>query len=230
MPRRASVDEVIRSGRRMARKFLFDRFPVGGNDLGDGEPVFSVVDGGLQKLREASAAKARAQLLPAIERSRYGDCIDSGAGHALVAILAHPFRGGEGAGAPGPVQPIELLRLCMVDEREEIAANPAHHRLDDVQHCGGGDGGVNRIAAVLQNSEPRGRGERLAGSHHPVGGEHRRASERCAFGRAVARERSRGEETQCESDAKGLNRHCGSLSEEGYRRITLLRSRWLSAR
>ena len=56
--------------------------------------------------------------------------------------------------AAAGVQSVELLRLGVPVDDEQIAADAAAHRLDDAHHGVGGDGRVGRVAAALENVEP----------------------------------------------------------------------------
>jgi hypothetical protein len=81
------------------------------------------------------------------------------------------FRAGPAAG----VERAKLFRLRVVDEREDIAPNPGHRRLDDGEDGGGCDRRINRVAALLHDLQARGRGEWLARRDHAVAREHGRA-------------------------------------------------------
>ena len=58
---------------------------------------------------------------------------------------------------------------------EKIAANAIEDRLHDAEDRVGGDGRVHRAAALLQNFNRRGRGQRLFRGRHAVLRDHRRA-------------------------------------------------------
>ena len=88
-------------------------------------------------------------------------------------------------GVRGPaagVEAVELLRLRVPDDGEQVAADAARHRLDDAEHGVGGDGGVDRVAALLEDADRGGRRQRLARRGHAVPGQ-RRPTASCGAGR-----------------------------------------------
>ena len=72
---------------------------------------------------------------------------------------------GRGAGA---VADLDGACLPVVDHDEAVAAHARHIRLDDVQSGGGGDGGVDGVAAPLQRGHPSLRRQRMPGGDHSV--------------------------------------------------------------
>ena len=219
---RAAVHEVRLRRRRLARELLLGSLPVRRDDLGDRKPVLGVADGRLEKLCKALAPEARPELLPAVERSWNGYRVDTVARHLVASHAPEPFRGCQRAGAARCVEAVELLGLVVPDEGEEVAADAAHHGLDDVEHRGGGDGSVDGVSAFLQHAQTRGRGERLARGDDAVGREHRRAPERRAFRGPVGGggfERAQGEQDSGQGGEYGLLAShectsCGTLSGE----------------
>jgi hypothetical protein len=65
-----------------------------------------------------------------------------------------------------------------VDHDEAVAAEPGHLRLDDAERGGGRDGRIDRVAALLQDGDPRARRECLSRDHHPARAHHNRAMRR----------------------------------------------------
>ena len=70
--------------------------------------------------------------------------------------------------AAAGVEAVELLRLRVPDDGEQVAADAAGHRLHEAHRGVGGDGRVDRVAALLQDVEPDLRRERVAGGDHAV--------------------------------------------------------------
>ena len=60
------------------------------------------------------------------------------------------------------------LRLRVVDDGEQVAADAVHRRLDDGEDGRRGDGGVDGVAAVLQDAQPRRGRQRLARGDMPL--------------------------------------------------------------
>ncbi len=56
---------------------------------------------------------------------------------------------------PEGVQSVELLRLVVPVDREQIAPDPTAHRLDHAQHRVRRNGGIDRIPPGLQEIKPR---------------------------------------------------------------------------
>ena len=82
---------------------------------------------------------------------------------------------------------MQLMVLGSVDDGEHVACQAHIHGLHQVQHRGGCDGSIHRVAALAQNLKAGLRRQRLAGGDHAVARHHFRAALRQpAFG-AVAR-------------------------------------------
>ena len=89
---------------------------------------------------------------------------------ALVgdAVLAVPVDvGGVGGSARG-VADLDGVGLAVVDHDEAVAANAGHVGLDDVEGGGGGDGGVDGVAAPLECGHAGLGGEGMPGADHAV--------------------------------------------------------------
>ena len=77
--------------------------------------------------------------------------------------------------ASARVEAVHVLALRVVDDREQVAADAVHRRLDDGEDRGRGDGGVDGVAALLQHLQAGGGRERLAGGDRAVACHHDRA-------------------------------------------------------
>ena len=99
-----------------------------GDDRRDGEAGARVLDRRLEHAREAEAAEALAQGLPAADAARHAP----GEGAlARDALEAEPLRLLEGPGrgrAAARVQAVELAVLLDPHDREEVAADAAARR------------------------------------------------------------------------------------------------------
>ena len=98
------------------------------------------------------------------------------------------YSAGVAAYAERPVEsrPWTCLRFRVVDDRQQVAADAVHARLDDGEHGGGGDGGIDRVAAVLQHAQAGRRGERLARRDHAAPPDRGRARAANVSRRAIA--------------------------------------------
>ena len=93
-------------------------------------------------------------------------------GDLVEPAVLEEFAGVACSGAPAAgVEAVELLRLRVPDDGEQVAADAARHRLHEAHRGVGGDGRVDGVAAVLQHVEPDLRGERVAGGDHAVVGD-----------------------------------------------------------
>jgi hypothetical protein len=107
------------------------------------------------------------------------------------------------------VEAVELFRLRLVDDGEEVAADAAAGGLHEAERGVGGDGGVDGRAALAQDVEADLRRERLAGADHAVLGDDLGTGGKGAAGDAVGlggqweAERQRQEPADREPVARG---------------------------
>ena len=121
-----------------------------------GKPFSARSMAGLQHLLEAHRAPAVEQEVPGIDDA--GDA----AGQQAVAlrqlaavVLPVPLDGGQLGRARLGVDRDDLLGLRVVEQDHGVAADAVQREVGDRQHGLTGDGGVEGIAALLQNP-PRG--------------------------------------------------------------------------
>ena len=74
------------------------------------------------------------------------------------------------------IQSVQLPGLGFINDREQIAADAVHGRLDHSERRVGRDGRVDRIAAFFEHARARLRRQRLAGRHDAELRDHHRAS------------------------------------------------------
>ena len=157
---------------RVARQHLRLVAPLPGDDLGDAIAVARVADRRLDRLRQRDRAVLRQQRVPAVH--------DAGDAHGqlatvgdLVEMTAAEFvERRRRRGAAARVEAVHALRPRVVHDREQVAADAVHRRLDDREHRGGGDRRVDRVAARLQHMQSRGARQRLTRGDRAVSGEH----------------------------------------------------------
>jgi hypothetical protein len=82
-----------------------------------------------------------------------------------------------GTAAAG-IESVELLRLGIPHDGKQIASHSTARRLNQPEHGIGGNGGVDGIAAGLQNIEADLRGKWLTGRDDSVARNDRRTSRR----------------------------------------------------
>jgi len=143
------------------------RGPLARDGGRDRETLLGIGDGRLEQGGERQLAEALRQGLPARHLARHGDRAPAGGRHGLAAgeILRRP--GGRRAAAG--VQAVQAA--AMPDQREQIAADAVHDRLDHGQRNGRGDGAVHRVAAGQQHAQAGLRRQRLAGGYR-IGCQH----------------------------------------------------------
>jgi hypothetical protein len=126
------------------------------------------------------------QLHPPGERAGDGDRVGAAPGDRLVSLGDEHVGIGRAPGPAARVEAAKLLHLRVVDEREHVAADAGHRRFDHREDGGGGDRGIDRIAAFLHHLQSRRGCERLARGNDAVAREHRRACAARIAGRAIA--------------------------------------------
>ncbi len=128
----------------------------------DEETFPRVPDRRAQERREGEATEALGQSGPPAHGAGDGDRVPAEGRHGATTpeALARPAE----RGASGGVQSVEVV--VVPDEREDVAAEPVHRRLDDRQGGGRGDGRVDGVSTLLEHREAGLRGERVRGGHH----------------------------------------------------------------
>ena len=167
--RRHAVAQEGRACARVAAKEVRLARPVSRDHGRDDEAIVGVADRGRDRLRERDRPVLVEQRLPAGERARDRDRLDAtrdvrGAAAPQQLLACH-----QRTRAAARVERDQSFLFGAPEEREHVATDASHHRLDDGQHRRGGDRGVDRVAAVLEDVECRGRRERLARGRDAVG-------------------------------------------------------------
>ena len=70
---------------------------------------------------------------------------------SLVAECVETLERGAARRHAAGVERVELVFLSDIDDREQVAADPDVHRLDQVEHGGGRDRGIDGVAALHQD-------------------------------------------------------------------------------
>jgi hypothetical protein len=145
--------------------------PVTGDHLGHREAVLRVLNARLEKFSKRPSAKALPQLFPAIDTARNRPAQRAEFRNLLQAALREQLAAGTVGRSAIGVQAMEFLRLAVPDDDEEVAADPARHRLHEADGSVGSDGGVHRVAALLEDVDADLRDQRMAGRHHAMRGD-----------------------------------------------------------
>ena len=130
-----------------------------GEVLADHEAVLGGRHRRGQRPPYADRAVALDQPAPGLDRPGHGDRCGAPLGHRLETALAHCGDGGGGARAAGTLQPQRDRVAGRPDQREEVAADRGHVRVDDAEDGVRGDRGVDRVAALAQHLGARLRGQ-----------------------------------------------------------------------
>ena len=134
-------------------------------DVGDGEAVLGVGDSGGEEAVAVEGTVALVECEPAGDVAGHEGGEDAGVAGLLGEGLGD---GGEG-GPAGEVEGPDTALLGDVGEGEADASDAGHVGLDDVKRSGGGDGGVEGVAAVNHDGEASLRGEWVGRGDHAVG-------------------------------------------------------------
>ena len=92
--------------------------------------------------------------------TRHG--VDAAPRHLLDSLPGQKGDVEPGGRPAARVEPQELARLGHVDDGEEIAPDAVAGGLHEADRRVGGDGGIDGVAAALEDRHARSRGERLA--------------------------------------------------------------------
>jgi hypothetical protein len=141
----------------------------------DGETFLGIADRIGEQRVEAARAEELREHLPGLDRARDGDRMRTVGRHRRVALLPVPAGLRSGRRAAGAVQPMHRA-VRFGHDREAVAADAGHVRLDNGEDGAGGDRRIHRVAAVAQHRQRRGGRERVRRRRHAVLGDHRRAA------------------------------------------------------
>jgi hypothetical protein len=133
---------------------LLDRPDGGVGALDQRMTVLRVGNRGRQHVGELHRAVVAQQQHPGVEHAGHAGREQASAGHHVEAertVMRDGRRGGRGALA---ADDLGFALLDVVDDDRNVAARPVEVRLQHLQREGGGDRGVEGVAAALQGSHP----------------------------------------------------------------------------
>jgi hypothetical protein len=173
--RRLAVGQE-RAGRgRIQGQPLGRCLPFGGHQLGHRKAVAGAGDGRRQRVGHRDRTEASEQRLPAAHHAGNVDRQRAAGWHLGKPPPGELGWGGRGRRAAAGVETVQALGLSVEDQREEIATDAVHRRLDDGEHSGGSDCGIDGVAARLQHLQAGGGGQRLTRGDHPARADRRRS-------------------------------------------------------
>ena len=128
--------------------------------------VLGVTDRRRQHVGDRHGAVVAQQHHPGLEGAGHAGREQAGAGHEIEAFAAIMRDGGAGRRHALAADHFRLAALDVMDDDRHIAARPVEMRLDHLQREGGGDAGVEGIAAAFQNPHADGGGDPMGRGHH----------------------------------------------------------------
>ena len=133
-----------------------------------GKPSRRVANRGRQDFVERQLAEAAVELGPAIDATGHAHRERTEARDVFQLAALEFFERETARAAAAGVEAVELFRFGVPDDGEQVAAEAAAHGFGDAEDGVGGDGGVDRVAAGLQDFDGGERRERLARGRHAV--------------------------------------------------------------
>ncbi len=138
-----------------------------------GKPLAASVDRGLQQPVDAELAVIVGEAAPRLDRARHRHRMHAVGRDLADAAIQEPLGAGGGGRAAGAVIGDDLVAALGRDQHEAIAADAGHRRLDDAERGGGGDRGVDRVAAGAQDVDGDQGGEGMGGCGRAALRDHR---------------------------------------------------------
>ena len=149
----------------MLSEQLRDRRDGGVRALDQRMAMARVGDRGRQHVGEPHGAVVAQQQHPGVEHAGHAGGQEPGARHHVEALLAVMRDGGRGRRRTLPADHLDLALAHVVHDHRNVAARTVEMRLDHLQREGGGDRGVEGVAAFFERrhadrgGDPMGRGD-----------------------------------------------------------------------
>ena len=128
--------------------------------------VLGVADRRRQHVGDRHGAVVAQQHHPGLEHAGHAGREQAGAGHDVEAFAAVMRDRGAGRRHALAADHLGLAALDVIDDDRHVAARPVEMRLDHLQREGGGDAGVERVAAAFQDPHADGGGDPVGRGHH----------------------------------------------------------------
>ena len=146
-------------GRPVLAEQLRDRGDGGAGALDQRMAVLRVGDRGGQHVGERHGAVVAQQQHPGVEHAGDAGGEQAGARHHVEALALVVRDGGAGRRRALAADDLRLAALHVIEDDRHVAARAVQVRLDHLQREGGGAGGVERVAALLQRRHADGGGD-----------------------------------------------------------------------
>src|SRR3954470_20721042 len=161
-----AVDEIGLCETRLLLQCVCAGLPAARDDLRDGKSSTCVADRWGEHAFERELAEALVEFGPAIDAAGYGHAKRAAAGDEFQVAVLEFFEGESARAAAAGIEAVEFFCVGVPYDREQVAAESAAHRLGHAEDGIGGDGGVDGVAAGLQDLDGRLSGERLTRGRH----------------------------------------------------------------
>ena len=133
-------------------KIIHFACPVRGRPFRNRESVLRRSNRRRQILRQLLPSKLVRQLLPAIHCARHGDRVYSLLRHAANSLLLQIVDRQSFGRPPARIYPIQLVRLRVIHNREQVSADAVHHRLHHSHHRVCRNRRIHGIPATFENA------------------------------------------------------------------------------
>ena len=214
--RLAARQEAGRRGRHLGQ-LAGGGLPVRRDDLADRETFLGIRDRRRQQLGQRLRAEPLAQHFPALDAAGHRPAQRTFGRDRLEAAGPQPLDRRRPRGAAAGVKAVELPRSGVPDEGEQIAPQPARHRLDDAQDGIGRQGRVDGVAAGAQHGQGGLGRQGLAGAGHPLPGQDGRARLVRRAGRPVVGRDAPGRQPAAQEHARQGDEREKDRQAEGHR-------------
>ena len=149
----------------MPPEHLLDGLDCGGGAFDQRIAVAGVGDRRLQHLSQPHRAVVPQQQHPGFEGAGHAGRQQSGPGHHLEALAAVVRNGGPRWGRALAANHLGAAAFGVMHNDRHVAAGTVQMWLDHLQREGGGDSGVERVAALFQRGHPNCGGDPVGGGH-----------------------------------------------------------------
>jgi hypothetical protein len=182
-----------------------------------GESLARVADRGREHVAHRQAAEPGVQLEPSVGGAGHADRQEAALRNRRAAELPELalqlLEAQAERRTARRVEPVELLRLAVPDDREQVAAEAAARGFHEPERRVRGDRGVDRAATGLQHVHGDLRRERMRGRSHAVSRDDLRARrERPARDAVDLREHGAMREREREERREACSRHYRTLA------------------
>ena len=177
--------------------------PVVRDQFGQRKAFARVLDRRREIVLHRQLAEAIVQREPAVDRTGHVHRQRTERRNRLVIVILKPFQRERFRRAARTVVAVQLLRLRIPDDREQVAADAVRDRLHQAERRIRGDRRIDRGAAFLQHVETDLGRQRMRSRDHAVRRNDFRTRREWLAGNAVASVRCAsdegGEHTQCDA-------------------------------